>query len=424
MRYTFLAFVLIGLPASTCCSQQAQVQPGIDHETAEVKALKRWLAMAESTHQSVHAAFAAGASGGEPEKEALARHQMCIAKARLAEAKGDSSKAEQWYAAAVDAAEAGAKAAQTAYAHGTCLLETLVHLQQLEAEAKIALSQARHRVATQGVGSNVGEGQSDWVSFNDAPLSSEDVECPRTIDVPPPDLEYDPARVGEDVKTLITRALDANRPWIAPQPLQAAYSLVLENAETTRRVGPFSVQKNSKRALRVGSILWTPLHAMTRKQTPFKARLVGMADWNGKRLVAVDVAFDPPIRCGIGFGGQEDTTYASCEFVANTARIVFDSTRAIPLVIDCRSDASGHAERVGTWAFDADYFSLDGAFAPKETFWERTAVGGFLERQQFQIVDGSWIFKRGDAWNSPASSFDDPRHMQRVRLVDLQIAKK
>jgi hypothetical protein len=225
----------------------------------------------------------------------------------------------------------------------------------------------------------------------------------------------------EDAKALIARVLKANNAWIEPKPVKATYSVVRQAEGSPQRSGPFSVQKDCKRAIRVGSIVWTPLHSMAKKDTRYTAHMVGKAEWKGKNLVAVEVAFDPPVRCGVGLGGQGNTNYSSCEFSTATARIVFESARAIPLVIDCVSKVLPQSDRfrcVG--AFDPDFFAVDGGVAPKTFYWE--ARSAFLERQEFQVVNGVWIFKQGDAWANPASTFDESRHIQRVKLVDLQIA--
>ena len=250
--------------------------------------------------------------------------------------------------------------------------------------------------------------------------SDDDIAIP-TVTVPPEDLKYRTTGSDEDVKTLIARALKANSPWIQPKPVRATYSLVREDGETKERTGPFSIQKDCKRAVRVGSILWTPLHSMARKNTPYTARMVGKAEWKGKSLVAVDVTFDPPVPCGIGLGGQEGTTYSSCDFSTATARIVFESTSAIPLVIACSSKAAPATVPFNfCWVFDSDFFAVDGAFAPSTLYWDGPSA--FRERQEFQVVNGIWIFKQGDAWKPPASLYDEARHIQRVRLVDLFVA--
>ena len=115
-------------------------------QTAEIEALEEWVESAESTHERVHARFMAGTHGGEAEQESLTRYQMCIAKARLASAKGDLGECEKWYKAAVDAAEKGVEAQQAAYDVGVVTLNSLLLRQQYRAEAKIKLSEARDRI--------------------------------------------------------------------------------------------------------------------------------------------------------------------------------------------------------------------------------------------------------------------------------------
>ncbi len=242
------------------------------------------------------------------------------------------------------------------------------------------------------------------------------------VEVPPADLVYRKEGSDADAQALVARVLKANHPWLEPTPANATYSLLREAEGAQERSGPFSTVKGCKSAVRVGSIVWTPLHSMGRKDARYTVHMVGKAQWKGKNLVAVDVTFDPPVRSAVGLGGQGNTNYSYCDSSTATARIVLDAMKALPLVIDCSSAAAPQSIRFRcTWAFDPDFFAVNGGVAPKTFYWDGKSV--MRERQEFQLVGGLWIFKQGDAWEPPASPVDESRHIQRIRLVDLQVSK-
>ena len=110
---------------------------------AEVTALEDWVKMAEATHERIRALFNAGARGGEAENEALARYNMLIARARLADAKGEPRECAKWYKQAVDAAQTGIRATVAAYDAGMVTLVRLTMAQQQLAEARIHESRTR-----------------------------------------------------------------------------------------------------------------------------------------------------------------------------------------------------------------------------------------------------------------------------------------
>ena len=154
-----------------------------------------------------------------------------------------------------------------------------------------------------------------------------------------------------------------------------------------------------------------------------RTRLIRRAWWarrNGRERASWPsrLSFDPPVRCGIGMGGQKGTSYSSCEFATAKAQIVLESTSAVPLVIGLR------VRRQPGTAPIAFYLGVRPRLlhAGRRIRSEDAVLGRrqtFRERQEFQVVNGVWIFKQGDSWKPPASLFDESRHIQRVRLVDL-----
>jgi hypothetical protein len=163
---------------------------------------------------------------------------------------------------------------------------------------------------------------------------------------------------------------------------------------------------------------------MASKDTDYKLHMVGNCEWKGKTLVVVDVLFDPPSRGEVGLGGQTGTSYSYASYATAKTRLMIDPVRAVPLFIECWTYfPPGDARRShGVWALNADFFEIDGGFAPKMFDWVEPTV--FCERQEFQVIDGIWIFKQGDAWLGAENSSGKSGHIQRLKLVDLQIANK
>lgn len=244
------------------------------------------------------------------------------------------------------------------------------------------------------------------------------------LELPPDNLRFIEDGSDDDAVVLLSQVIKANAPWIKPRPVEASYSLFRENAAEKQKIGPFTIQKGCRPAVRVGSIVWTPLHSMASKGAGYTLHMVGKSEWKGKALVAIDVLFDPPIRGEVGLGGQVGTSYSHSNYSTTKARITIEPTRAIPLFIECWTDVLPGMDRRFhcVWAFNPDFFEIDGGFAPKMFDWEESTI--FSERQEFQVVDGVWIFKRGDAWLGAENSSGKSGHIQRLELVDLQIAKE
>ena len=105
----------------------------------EIALLREWVDDSEAAHQRVHALWAKGARGGAAEDEAMSRYYMCLAKARLAEARQDLAATREWYGRAVTAADDTVQALQEAYNVGLVTLDVVLLMQQNRAEVKIAL---------------------------------------------------------------------------------------------------------------------------------------------------------------------------------------------------------------------------------------------------------------------------------------------
>ncbi len=243
---------------------------------------------------------------------------------------------------------------------------------------------------------------------------------------PAPDLDQEAA-------TLVERMLQVNRPWLIPGLIEGSYSLLRKeggvgNGEV---IGPFALETKRTNAVpwkvytyRVGSIVWTPLHNMNQAGMPYSVRMIGKTNWNNMDLIAVAVTFSEPPKCAISFGGQQGWSYSMCNYRNENARILIEPTNAVPIVIDT-SSAGGPATGSGfeaTWQFDAGYFTVNGGFAPQALEWNEPTA--FRERQEFQIREREWFFKRGTSWRGGEAKWGTPGEViQSFELVDLTIVK-
>lgn len=237
-------------------------------------------------------------------------------------------------------------------------------------------------------------------------------------ELPPADLAFTPGVSEQDAATLIARMLKVNNPWLRPAPAEGIYSLRRTILNRTDDTGPFSLSQAGSAANRVGSIVQTPLHAMARKNAAYTVTPVGKARWNDLDLVAVDVKFDPPVRNGVGMGGQKTgqgtTSYASSSYEVGTARIVIDSARAIPLTISSPYRSTGSV----TWQFDPQFAKLGDGLVPQRFQW--TDPKYFREQQEFQIVSDTWLFSHGQSWPLGAA-LSSPAGGVKVEMVNLQL---
>ena len=117
------------------------------YDRNEIKFLEQLAQAAEATHGRVRALFEAGRRGGEAGSEAAARYHMHVAKARLAEAKGDWDECRKQHEAAVAAADQQLEAAEAAYEYDKVELGAVFAAQVQRAEANLRLSKIQKKIA-------------------------------------------------------------------------------------------------------------------------------------------------------------------------------------------------------------------------------------------------------------------------------------
>ena len=228
-----------------------------------------------------------------------------------------------------------------------------------------------------------------------------------------------------DATALITRVLEVNKPWLDPKPMEGTYRLWQrgdnQNDNTT---GPFSLSDDATngwefcKPYRVGSMVWTPLHVMARKENPYTLSSTWSTNWNHLDLIAFDVTFSNAF-CAIGMGGQGNVSYSSASYGFQTARLHIEPMNAVPVYMQTRPSPTNAFQFTPTWQFDPLFYQVDGGLAPRSLDWYESSA--FMEHQEFQSVGNAWLFKRGDAWWGANNDSGYVGHIQTLELVDLHI---
>ncbi len=233
----------------------------------------------------------------------------------------------------------------------------------------------------------------------------------------------------EDARALVQRMLLVNKPWLAPAPLQGSYSFRRSSRrysisgcpKTQQAWGPYTIDRDSPQEIRVGALVWTPLHTMECSQPdlagkrwfrhgdegrpkPYTVRMLGETIWKGNKVLGVEVTLESPERWMVGTGGQIDGTYECATLGGRKARILLDECNAIPVLVSVSDSTNGFAWGC-TWEFGPRFFKVQDGLAPQSFEWK----GGKVRFQQkFQIMGDAWIFKEGRAvwdhsWQPPSS---------------------
>ena len=225
--------------------------------------------------------------------------------------------------------------------------------------------------------------------------------------------------VDELATALIHQMLEANKPWLRPSPIKGNYSLLRwePGSTTAQHIGGAALDGNAplvpneparQTVDRVGSLIWTPLHNLAYGDGPSKAHVQPGTNSSGSPELILSLEFNPTVRDQIGFGGQEIGDYSEASYTVQTATIFLNPTNALPTLIRTQS---------ATWTFDSGFFAVENGFAPRAVDWDGDGPNMFSERQEFQLFQGEWLFKKGQAWWTANRS----GLIQTFELVDLQI---
>ncbi len=220
------------------------------------------------------------------------------------------------------------------------------------------------------------------------------------------ELTFTPAGSDAEAQKLVERMLRVNEPWLNPKPISASYSLHRSHhnysvfhghRRTEQDLGPYSVQPGCKPAFRVGSTVRTPLHEMLNQPTNYSVKMVGSAQWKGRSVVGVDVAFGNPVGCQVGLGGQ-GANYSLAGGPMESVRMLIDPGTAVPVLLrtSARLNIQGNPLYETWWEFGPVFFKLEGGLAPQAFDW-RDNRDSFQEHQQFQVLKGIWVFDQGRA---------------------------
>lgn len=229
---------------------------------------------------------------------------------------------------------------------------------------------------------------------------------------------------------LVARMLTANRPWLELNPIHGSYALLRREggASEGEVLGPLSFEGDSDPysqisdrywAYRVGSLLWTPLHDLATRKTPYALTLVGSTTQNGQALIQVDVVFGSYAPCQVGLGPHG--SFSTAIWGAQAASFLIDPTNAVPRWIGSCASRTNLSKYDATFEFDPDFLSVGKGWAPRVVNW--TGWSTFSERQEFQTIDGEWVFKKGEAWWNAADSEGRTRVIQSFELIDARIQR-
>jgi hypothetical protein len=234
--------------------------------------------------------------------------------------------------------------------------------------------------------------------------------------------------MADDAATLVARVLATNSPWLNPAPASGTYSLLRQpDGAADETTGPFDFESLASNGwqfcqpYRVGSMVWTPLHSMAATQASYTLGPLGSTNLNGLNLNTVDVTFDPGVRGCVGMGGQGDTSYTEGTYPVQAARLFIEPSNAIPIFMVTMTSSTNQIQYGATWLFDPFFYSVDGGLAPRAFDWNEPNT--FHERQEFQVVGNTWVFKRGDGWwpSNPAADFGMVGHIQSLELINLSL---
>ena len=227
---------------------------------------------------------------------------------------------------------------------------------------------------------------------------------------------------GKEAEALLKRVLQANEPWLNPKKAAVKYTLV---RNVTEELGNYSFDQGGPSAKRVGSMLFTPLHILYHNKPDYKVKSLGTTLYNNSTVSVLEITVPPPqnIHQQIGMGGQGDSNYSSGSMTVQGFHVYIDLQKAIPLFIGTslapfKEKQKGYAS---TWAFSPDFFALDGGYAPHELVYDDK--NSFGERQTFQVANGVWIYKSGEAWSGEFSPYGTGK-IQTIELTNLVIETK
>ena len=132
----------------------------------------------------------------------------------------------------------------------------------------------------------------------------------------------------------------------------------------------------------------------------------------------LDVLFGEGVKDTIGMGAEWKRNYSFRGIRIQSCRIHIEPEKAIPLSIACgTAQAPEDPESLGPrWTFDPDFYEVDGGYAPR--ILRSDHPESFDERQEFQVVNGIWIYKSGESWYGESSVLGSGP-IQSIDLVDL-----
>jgi len=230
--------------------------------------------------------------------------------------------------------------------------------------------------------------------------------------------------VASDDTNFVAKLLATNRPWLNPTVVEGTYNLNRRvDGYADEVLGAYSFSDQDTRWYgnphRVGSILWTPLHRMAAKNVNYSWKVTGNTVWNLQKLMVLDVTFETNISVASGFGGQGDTSFSYGKWIITQVRMLIDTNSFVPVVIGEASDGSTNSVSNIYFEFDPLFFNVEEGRAPRSL--DCYISNSIFEHEEFRVIKGAWMFKRGDAWNG-ASSKTFVGHIQTFEMIDVDVS--
>ena len=216
---------------------------------------------------------------------------------------------------------------------------------------------------------------------------------------------------------LLQKVLETNAPWFDPKPGDISYKLFRNQSEN---IGAYTIHNGGNHPVRVGSIVYTPLHILYDKKPPYSVISMGNTVYHGRKADVLQITFERTWNEEIGMGGQGNTSYSHGGFPLRAFRLYVDPEKAIPLFIGTSQIPFEPQQKtfISTWEFSPDFYALDGGYVPREFTYTNDAF--MRERQIFQVVNGIWIYRLGEAYFAK-SSLNEGDLAQTIELTDLTV---
>ena len=208
----------------------------------------------------------------------------------------------------------------------------------------------------------------------------------------------------------LNQVIKVNRPWLEPKPVKAEYE-IFRNGEFFRA---YDITEKSPSYERLGTYVETPLHSAAWNSGPYEVKIMGTTEYKGHPATIFNLIFTGYVSDVYSLG-TKGLSISEHHQIRSGKIYVDTETKTVLKLMSYSSNNPETDSPVHTWEFNPEYFEIDGGYAPKDL----TAYGSvFNEYQEFQIVDGYWFNKTGNAWYSDDTTVGTPG--EKIQTVDIR----